>query len=125
MEVRLGKKFAKHYSRYLESDQDKIDDFIEHVESIGLNDLPGKLSKSDNVRPDDPQYLYKVKRAQRYKLWHYHIGIPKYNDSPNGYSTSEYVLHFSRINESTILIVDMTSHPPFELPKEDYLAEVP
>ena len=68
----------------------------------------------------DPDFLKKVEFVREHNLWHYHIGIPSYDLSPNGYSTSQYVLHYIR-QEDYIVIVDMSDHSPFELPDQSYL----
>lgn len=69
---------------------------------------------------DDPNWRDKVSQAKRYQLWHYHIGIPNYQQSPNGYATSEYVLHYMK-GVDDITLVYMSPHPPFESPDERYL----
>lgn len=70
---------------------------------------------------DDPFWLSKVKYAQTYRLWHYHIGIPNYTLSEKGDYTSEYVLRYI-LNDDEIILVNMSVHPPFDLPSVDYLA---
>lgn len=84
----------------------------------GLNrdQLKGKLVSSDNVPTSDPEWLKKVKYAQQHNLHHYHIGIPFYQDSGKGYCTSEYVLHFQKISDTHIKLVDLSYHPPMQLP---------
>lgn len=72
------------------------------------------------VPKNDPDWLNKVKYAQAYNLWHYHIGIPNYELSEKGDYTSEYVLHYIK-GENFIKIVDLSAHPPLHLPSLDYL----
>ncbi len=61
-----------------------------------------------------------MERVKEYNLWHYHIGIPNYEQASNGDMVSEYVLHYIR-GEDHIIIVDLDSHPPFNLPSDEYL----
>lgn len=121
MIVELGKEFARVFSNFPVGDQDKILDFIEHVEVHGFDGLEGKNVSSTNVDKDDPQFILKVQKARQYNLFHYHIGIPSYRVSPNGYKTSEYVIHYRKISVNEIKIVDMSSHPPFQLPSNVHL----
>lgn len=120
LQVYLTPQFKKLLKNYPKQDQLKINDFINHVKINGLECLKGLNKCSDNVPTDDPNWRAKVQQAHKYKLWHYHIGIPNYSLSPNGYYTSEYVLHYMLANED-ITIVYMSPHPPFELPDEEFL----
>ena len=119
MNVRFGQLFAKHLLNYPVADQLKIRRFVQHLETYGFDDLQGRNKSSDNVPTDDPNWLTKVRYAQAHQLWHYHIGIPDYQGI-NGDMTSEYVLHYQRFDDE-IVLVDMSPHPPFELPSVDYL----
>ncbi len=125
MQVEFSQKFKTQLKNFPKADQLKIYAFYEHVKSKGFEGLLGKNVVSDNVPTDDPSWHEKVTYAQRHNLWHYHIGIPEYQPSEVGdYLTSEYVLHYiksTKQGEDCITIVDMSSHPPFELPKEEYL----
>ena len=111
-----------HYKQFPESDRKKIMMFIKHITTYGFNGLPGKNKPSDEVNKDAPNWLEKVQYAQLHNLWHYHIGIPEYEDEslPYGRQTSEYVIHYIKGN-GFIRIVDMSAHPPFKLPSLDYL----
>lgn len=119
MQVDMGEIFKRHIKNFPKKDKKKIYDFISHVQENGLYNLIGKLKPSHEVHKDDPYWSKKVQYAIKHKLWHYHIGIPDYVDN-GGYKTSEYVLHFMKF-DNRIKIVDMSPHPPFELPKPDYL----
>ncbi|WP_460036513.1 hypothetical protein [Mannheimia haemolytica] len=58
---------------------------------------------------NDPYWAEKVAKAQKYSLWHYHIGIPEYDTSQGfGNYTSEYILHYVK-GENFIQIVDYFS----------------
>ncbi|WP_417698054.1 hypothetical protein [Psychromonas sp.] len=84
---------------------------------------------SDNVRTDDPDFVNKVKFAIDNKLWHFHAGfyamdagnIQGYNISERGDLTSQWVIHYQKFTDKHIKAVDITPHPPFDLPKEDAL----
>lgn len=121
MQVNLSPTFKTYLKNFPKSDQLKIAGFINHVKKYGLNSLEGRNKSSDKVPTNDPQWLAKVKQAQKYNLWHYHIGIPNYSGL-FGDKTSEYVLHymFDEANDC-ITLVYMSPHPPFDLPDERYL----
>lgn len=122
LKVYLGVKFAKNYKQFPEKDKQKIMMFIKHITTYGFNGLPGRNKLSDDVQRNDPNWLEKVQYAQLYNLWHYHIGIPDYEDEtcPNGQQTSKYVIHYMK-GGGFIRIVDMSEHPPFQLPEPEYL----
>ncbi|MFW2178182.1 MULTISPECIES: hypothetical protein [unclassified Moraxella] len=121
LKVILGKQFREELRHFPTADQEKIANFIEHVQLHGLNQLEGRNKKSDNVPKDNPNWLSKVKFAQQYNLWHYHIGIPSYDvNTVFGDRTSEYILHYV-LYDDMIKIVDFSDHPPFKLPSESYL----
>ena len=120
--VSMGSIFAVHFSRLPEPDQQKIFDFMRHVQQHGLTNLQGRNKSSDDVPTDDPEWLQKVRYAQQHNLWHYHIGIPCYSPSPHGDCTSEYILHYIRRDKS-IRLVDLAAHPPFCLPELENLTE--
>ncbi len=120
--VELGKLFSSEYLNYPSDDQKKIREFIRYFMENGFDGLIGKNTNSNNVHPQNPNFINIVAYAHKYKLWHYHIGIPEYVKSKsNSYSTSEYVLHYQLFSAQHIRIVDMSSHNPFSLPSEDYL----
>lgn len=116
MNVDLSLSFENKLKNFPKSDRDKIFNFISHVRKYGLTELAGRNKSSDNVPKNDPNWRYKVAYTQRHHLWHYHIGIICYK-GVFGDQTSEYVLHYIRLDD-TIKLVAMSSHPPFELPNE-------
>lgn len=119
----LGKKFREELRHFPTADQEKIADFIEHVQLHGLSQLEGRNKNSDNVPTDNPNWLTKVKFAQAHNLWHYHIGIPNYDSGTTfGDKTSAYLLHYVRYDDM-IKIVDFSDHPPFKFPTEAYLID--
>lgn len=118
--VAFSPLFKQGVKNYPKADQLKIGEFVEHLQNYGFAGLQGRNKSSDNVPTDDPNWAKKVAFAQKYSLWHYHIGIPSYTQASNGEMTSEYVLHYQRFAEK-IIIVAMSPHPPFELPSESEL----
>lgn len=123
--VELSDFFSTNFANFLREDQDKIARFIQHCQAHGLDDrLPGKLKSSTNVPGTDPDYYAKVQYAKDNYLWHYHIGIPDY-EQQNPFckvSTSRYVLHFQRFpGNKVIRIVDLDDHRPMSLPKREYM----
>ena len=117
--------FAEEFKQFPSPDQDKILDFIEIYETHGLSDFSkyeGKISPSWSGNISQDNYSY----AQDNALWHYHIGIPDYQQRHSAYKTSDWVLHFQWKNRGDhITIVDLYSHyktdGTFYLPPEDYL----
>lgn len=130
--VSASKAFVKLFSRLPTtpsiknpgelSDQVKVATFIQNYLSFGMDPkvMKGKDVNSDNVPTDDPDWLVKVRYAQKHGLRHYHIGIPYYVDSGKGYFTSGYVIHYQEIAPNHIKLVDMSWHPPMSLPDESY-----
>ena len=125
MKVLFGNKIKKHLLNFSEQDRKKIFNFASHVQQYGLVSLQGKNKRSDGFSNDDPQFAQKMALVKEYNLWHYHIGIPSYQNSLVGeYKTSEYVLHYVR-GDNHIKIVDLSRHPPFSLPSKDCLEDPP
>lgn len=120
MHVFFGELFAQQIINFPIVDQLKIRQFEKHVKQFGLTNLKGRNKSSDNVPTEDPNWRDKVAYAQKYQLWHYHIGIPDYSLANNGDLVSEYLLHYI-LGDDFIKIVDLSPHPPFVLPNIDYL----
>ncbi len=120
MNVTFGKLFNEQSKNYPLEDKRKLRLFIIHVKKHGFTGLKGRNKSSSDVPRNDPNWLAKVQYARQHNLWHYHIGIPNYEESEKGDMVSEYILHYVK-GEQEIKIVDMSSHPPFVLPSEDYL----
>lgn len=120
--VDLSIHFAKIYVGVAANDSYFIDTFIDHVQEHGLINLKGRLKPSWDVPNDDPFWKKKVDFARHWDLWHYHLGMPEYDES-NGHGdcTSQWVLHLRRHPCGTRTeIVDWDKHPPFQLPEEKY-----
>lgn len=121
LKVDFGLLFKKEYQHFPVADKLAIAEFASHLSKLGFNGLQGRNKSSDSVPTNDPKWSEKVSYAQRYHLWHYHIGIISYDmDKPFGDRTSEYVVHYQRLG-NVVRIVDYSAHPPFQLPTEDYL----
>lgn len=121
IKVYFGEKIAAQIMNFPDEDLQKIFAFKQHIETYGFDKLVGRNKSSDNVPFNDPFWSEKVAKAQTYNLWHYHIGIPHYDESNGvGDFTSQYVVHYIKGNDF-IKIVDFSAHPPFQLPTEDYL----
>lgn len=121
MDVYFSKRFKKFFIEKLsETDQKIIFDFKVHVEKYGLVGLKGRNKKSDHPNPKTSDVQKESEYAYAHKLWHYHIGIPKY-ETGNGFGqyTSKFVLHYQRF-EQAINIVKMDHHSPFALPQQYY-----
>ncbi|MBS9779171.1 MAG: hypothetical protein KGV51_00955 [Moraxellaceae bacterium] len=120
IDVKYGRKIAGEMKNFPNADLIKIKAFENHVKQHGFDGLKGRNKSSANVPRNDPDWLTKVQYARQYNLWHYHIGIPSYEESEKGDMVSEYILHYVK-GDDEIKLVDMTSHPPFVLPSEEYL----
>lgn len=120
MQVKLAKLFKKEYDTLSGQNRLTIAQFIHHIEQFGFVGLKGRNKSSDNVPIGDPKRQDKIRYAQTHRLWHYHIGIPTYQQSPKGDHTSQYVLHYM-LGDDYIVLVGLSAHPPFELPSESYL----
>ena len=124
--VEFRRQFAIEFKNYPKNQQDKILDFIETFEQQGLTDFSkyaGKIAPSwSNLKSSNPNYAY----AKENNLWHYHIGIPIYQQLHAKYKTSDVVLHFQwQQGENVIYLVDIYSHyrydGSFYLPPSNYL----
>lgn len=119
MQVKTSPYFDELYPTLDILIQQAIAKFVSHVEQHGLKGLQGRnkssVPSSTHTKRQRAQFAY----AQRHCLWHYHIGIPTYAGE-HGDMTSEYVLHYQRFDDE-IIIVDITTHPPFVLPSRESL----
>ena len=123
----MGKQFQAEFKNYPEDQRRVIVDFIAIYQQYGLSDFSkfkGKLTPSwKGVDSCSDNYQY----AKANALWHYHIGIPTYQQSLYGdYFTSDWVLHFMwEHKDNHIVIVDVLFHykadGTFHLPSPKYL----
>lgn len=100
--------------------QNAVVDFALYVEVNGLKGLVGRNKSSTLPNPRTKKQRQRFAFAQKHCLWHYHLGIPCYVEQANGEMTSECILHYSYY-EDMIVLVDVSTHPPFELPSDDKL----
>lgn len=109
----------------LPQDQKKlIQLFVGHYREKGLGGWQGKVAKSDNVPEADPDRMIKIWRANRYNLWHAHIGHPTWAPGRNQwvkYDTSDWVVHFQKMSDRHIALLDYDHHNPMTLPSTDIL----
>jgi hypothetical protein len=121
LNINFGRIFAQEFIHFPKDDQLKIFNFVNHLKFNGFVGLPGRNKESTNVSADDHLFLIKVKFARENNLYHYHIGIPVYDETkPTGDWTSKYILHYSYL-DTDVKIIEMSQHPPFNLPATDYL----
>jgi len=122
--------FSTHFDflyreRLPPGDVDKIDDFTEHFVEYGFAGLPGKISPTWKVPGPDPDYEAKKRFAVENYLWHYHVGIPRYEPPRfpgNSYMTSDWVVHFQRFpGDTRIRLVDYDCHSPMHMPPLAFL----
>lgn len=122
--------FKDHHYRYLtEAQQRALMLFVKHVKTKGLGTLPGKVKKSDQVPLNEPNRDRRIKTAQEFNLYHYHLGTPCWEESDNGnYKTSDDVIIFSKQVDkeagiTTLILTGFSSHP-VELPFPQEMPEV-
>lgn len=129
MEVRFSKTFIKWLARQSNTDTDKIDTFIEHLEDKGFVGLPGRNKNSNNANKDKHDFADKASYANKHHLWHYHIGIPsyikqnRYKKYEFGDYVSEYIIHYQLIDSNTVKLIKSDNHKPFSMPSETELKE--
>ena len=124
MEVRMSLWFSEYIERLSDNDYNKIDKFIEHVEKYGLTGLMGSNLKSDRVNSKNPNAKNDELFAQQNNLWHYHIGIPKYDTTKGiGQYKSAFYLHYERYPDY-IRIIGMDDHNPFTLPSKKMFEQI-
>lgn len=106
-----SKSFMACMPHFTSDEKAKVADFIVTYQDHGLKDFslyPGKISRTGSGDCTDEEREF----ALSHNLWHYHIGIPNYVQSPSGkYMTSRDVLHFQWFqDENRIRLVDMYRH---------------
>lgn len=123
--ISLSKQFLEDYQTKMSSDEQKaIRDFLKNysISNFGISPLCGKNKSSDDTKDN----LKKV-FAQTHQLYHYHIGLPVYVNpmASCGCLTSRDVLSYTTKCTTTIKLVKLHSHPPFNLPNDsDLIGEV-
>lgn len=117
----FSEEFNYFYSNVFSPEKlDLIDDFIDHYEVNGLYGWKGKISASWKVPDYYKDKDQRAKYAQKYNLWHVHIGLPTWKKVPNvPFLTSDHVLHFQKISKYKILLMTVSTHNPMDLPDID------
>lgn len=123
--VAFGKTFNKYYNdSFPETTLDLIDDFIDHYEVHGFSGWIGKIAPSNRVPESYKNRDALIAKANKFKLWHVHIGDPKWNPTPHGkYLTSDWVLHFKRLDNYKLVLLELGWHNPMLLPSDDICTE--
>ena len=95
------------------------------IDSHFIESYRVRNKNSDNVRKDDPEFIAKVSFAIKYKLWHYHAGFYNINNNypiDDGYKlsdandlVSQWLIHYQKISNSHIVLVDLKAHPPLDI----------
>lgn len=123
--VDFSTSFTIQYDSQLDDEQrELVDDFSFHFQAHGMKGWQGKFGPTDNVPHNDNNRAHKIWFAQKHKLWHVHIGYPRWCASQNTlapYKTSNYVVHYQRLTSDHIAIVDYGHHDPFHMPAKDVL----
>lgn len=114
MKVILSDKFQERLPTFDDKKRQAVLDFMAYVSVNGLKNLAGRNKSSIPTNPHTKKQRADFAYAQKHCLWHYHIGLPDYMGE-FGDMTSQYVLHYQRFDD-TIVLVDLSVHPPFELP---------
>ncbi|MFT4928422.1 MAG: hypothetical protein ACI8WB_004541 [Phenylobacterium sp.] len=123
--IEFGATFLSYYNdRFSATTVDRVDDFIEHFEHKGLWGWKGKLGPSSKVPEAVSNRAVIVAKAQKYQLWHAHIGDPYFEDTWHGrYQVSDWVLHFQKISPNHIKLLELGYHNPMELPADILINE--
>lgn len=94
----------------------KLNEFKQAIIDDNISSLKGRNKNSDNQDKNNPNFMNDVKFAQKYNLWHYHLGIPNFTKSADGDLVSDWMLHY-RLLKDTVIIVQISQHP-FKFPEE-------
>lgn len=115
------------------AEKKKVRRFIELFSNGGFKAIDNYLiqsykvrnKSSDDVDKDDSNFIEKVKYAIENKLWHYHVGFYNLNNEypiDNGYKLSEkndlvsqWLIHYRKLSDSHIVLVDIMPHPPLNI----------
>ena len=100
----------------------KVAAFLTHLETKGFLGLQGRNKKSNNPETDDFNFQQKASFAVKHKLFHYHIGIPHYEQGIQSDLTSKYIIHYSfDADLGYVDVICIDYHPPMQLPYEEDL----
>lgn len=129
--------FKSKLKNFGKAEKKKVLTFMQTFQQGGFNAIDNftirgykvRNKSSDCVPTDDPDFINKVKFAINNKLWHFHAGFYTIDDnnidgyilSPNGDLTSQWVIHYQKFSDEHIKAVDISPHPPLDLPAETSL----
>lgn len=126
--VSFSETFNLYYStRYSPKTVEKIDDFIDHFEQYGLfgntaKGYPawiGKVSPSWKVPDGYPDKDSIEHHARTNLLWHAHLGDPVFINTSHGkYKVSDWVIHFQKLSDTHIKLLELGYHNPMTLPED-------
>lgn len=123
-DVKFGETFQFHYDKvFSEEKLDLIDDYIDHFEEHGWGGWKGKISPSWKVPLNYHDAAERIAYAKKHNLYHVHFGLPSWTNSGYGYSTSDQVIHFQKIDYHTLRFLSISTHNPMDLPTEDLINE--
>ena len=115
------------------SEKIKIKRFMDEFSNGGFNAIDNYLidsykvrnKSSDDISKDDNDFIVKVQHALQHNLWHYHAGFYNINNEypiDNGYKlsdkndlVSQWLIHYQKISDSHIVLVDIMPHPPLNI----------
>jgi|694.fasta_scaffold01889_40 hypothetical protein len=129
MDVQYSKKFNAWLARQNDADFDKIYDFVQHLETKGFEGLQGRNKNSNEANTNKRDFLAKAEYANKFHLWHYHIGIPsyikqnRYKKYEFGDYVSEFIIHYQIVDADTVKLIKLDNHKPFSMPDEAELKE--
>lgn len=119
--------FSEHFTLIFDGlsarEQGLIWDFLLYAQSTGLRALPhtfpGKIAPTDRISRGASNRADKIAFARANHLWHVHIGHVQWHASKNPavtYMTSKYVVHFQKLADGSIALVDYGDHSPMKQP---------
>lgn len=131
----LNEKFGEEFLNYPRDQQEAVVDFMNIVQTHGLDNFDAFKGKG-KIKPSwaPPAYLHSdnYEYAKTHNLWHYHLGIPYYQEGRGEFLTSDWLLHFQwnqhhPTDKYNIYLADCSSHYRsngiFYLPSQPYLVK--
>jgi hypothetical protein len=125
--VGVGPQWRKEWPNYQLDQKHQVGVFIQTFQTYGLDQtrFQGRISPSwMNLKTGSVPYIY----ATTNWLWHYHIGLPKYNKAMGG-DVSDWVLHFQWVRPSDhVDLIELSPHQvarKFFIPDPSSLASTP
>ncbi len=98
---------------------------FQSIDNYKIHGYKVRNKNSDNVDKNDSDFIKKVNHALSLKLWHYHAGFYNLNNEypiDNGYKlsdkndlVSQWLIHYQKISDSHIVLVDIMPHPPLNI----------